>query len=143
MQIRDFEGNAFLFVGCYGKVLLAFLLKENVPANEAEELVEKVRKKKVGELFANMEKMDIQAERKKTKRQEERADKAERRAEVAEQQAEKERQKAVVAKEDGIKILIESCRELSVSRELTLQKLVEKFNFSEKEALSRLERYWK
>ncbi|MBQ9143087.1 MAG: hypothetical protein IJX63_15050 [Lachnospiraceae bacterium] len=70
------------------KVLLAFLLKENVPAGEAEELVEKVRKKKVGELFANMEKMDIQAERRKTKMQEERAEKAERQAETERQKAE-------------------------------------------------------
>lgn len=47
-------------------VLRSFLLKENVPEDETEALVGKVKEKKMGELFANMDKMDIQAERRKT-----------------------------------------------------------------------------
>ena len=66
-------------------VLFVLLLKENVPLDEAEELVEKVKEKKMGELFENMEHMDIQAERRNTAEQRERAEKAEERAELAEE----------------------------------------------------------
>ena len=40
-------------------VLMAYLLKVNVPVHEAEDLVGKVKEKKMAELFANMEPMDI------------------------------------------------------------------------------------
>ena len=42
-------------------MLRAFLRKENVPEEETETLVGKVKEKKMGELFANMDKMNIQA----------------------------------------------------------------------------------
>ena len=60
-------------VDIIAKVLMAFLLKENVPLEEAEELVDKVKEKKMAELFGNMEKMDIQAERRRTAEQRVRA----------------------------------------------------------------------
>jgi len=47
-------------------ILKAFLLKINMPLEEAEGLVCKVKEKEMGELFANIDKMDIQEERRKT-----------------------------------------------------------------------------
>ena len=44
---------------------------------ETETLVGKVKEKKMGELFANMDKMDIQAERRKTAKAVKRAEEAE------------------------------------------------------------------
>ena len=58
-------------------VLRAFLRRENVPEEETETLVGKVKEKKMGELFANMDKMDIQAERRKTAKAVKRAEEAE------------------------------------------------------------------
>ncbi len=55
-------------------VLRSFLLKENVPEDETEALVGRVKEKKMGELFANMDKMDIQVERWKTAEERHRAD---------------------------------------------------------------------
>ena len=46
-------------------MLLAFLLKSNVSANEAEKVVGKVKEKNMGQLFADMEPIDIQAEQAK------------------------------------------------------------------------------
>ena len=46
-------------------ILLAFLLKSKIPAEEAEETAGKVREKKMGELFADMEPIDIPAEQAK------------------------------------------------------------------------------
>ena len=80
-------------------VLLAFLLKENVPVEEAENLVGKVKEKKMAELFANMEHMDIQAERRNTEEQRQRADKAEERADKAEERADKAEERADKAEE--------------------------------------------
>ena len=45
-------------VSTIADVLRAFLLKINVPVPDTEKLTDKVRKKKMGELFADMEKMD-------------------------------------------------------------------------------------
>ncbi len=66
-----------------GNVLLAFLLKENVPVEEAQDLAGKVKEKKMGMLFENMEKMDIQAEKRKTAEQRRKTEEQRRRAEEA------------------------------------------------------------
>ena len=97
-------------------VLFVLLLKENVPLDEAEELVEKVREKKMGELFENMEHMDIQAERRNTAEQRERADKAEKQTKIE--------------KERGIKIFIDTCREFGLSQEDVINKLAEKYDMN-------------
>ena len=49
----------------------------NVPTEEARELMGEIGGRGMGYLFENMEKMDIQAERRNTQREKERADKAE------------------------------------------------------------------
>ena len=105
------------------EVMFVLLLKENVPPQEAEELVEKVREKKMGELFENMEHMDIQAERRNTAEQRARAEKAESRAEKAEAQVEKE-------KMQGIQLFIETCREFGLSREEMLGRLAKQYEIS-------------
>lgn len=59
-------------------IRIALLMKLNVPNEEAEEIVEQMRGgQAMGFLFENMDKMDIQAERRNTQREKERADKAE------------------------------------------------------------------
>ncbi len=115
-------------------VLYVLLLKENVPVEEAEELVEKVKEKKMAELFENMEKMDIQAERRKTAKQKERADKAEERADKAEENVAKER-------EHGIKAYIELCRECQLPKAVVLCKLMGNYTLGSNEAEEYLKQY--
>ncbi len=103
-----------------GKVFKAYLLKANVPVEEAEELVEMVEEKKMAELFGNMEKMDIQAERRNTQEQRERAEKAEARAEMAEARNEK-----------AILLYIENCYEFGLSREAIISRVIDKFEIDE------------
>lgn len=97
------------------KVFLAFLLKVNVPTAEAEELAGKVKEKKMGQLFENMEKMDIQAERKKT----------------------------AEAIENGIRILVENSQVLGATKKYLTQKLEEEYKLSAKEAKAKVRKYWK
>ena len=56
----------------------------NVPIDEVREMMGEIGGRGMGYLFENMEKMDIQAERRNTQRERERAEAAEKRAEAAE-----------------------------------------------------------
>lgn len=47
------------------------------------------------------------------------------------------------AREEGIKVLVESLEKYGVSRELLKKELLEKFNLTETEAQNYIERYWK
>ena len=126
-------------------VLFAFLLKANVPMEEVEELVGKVKEKKMAELFADMQKMDIQAERKNTAKQRERAELAEARADKEKDRADKAEERADNAEaivEKGIQLFIETCKEFSMPRKDILVKLVEKYGFSPEGAEERLSKFW-
>ncbi|MCM1099749.1 MAG: Rpn family recombination-promoting nuclease/putative transposase [Ruminococcus flavefaciens] len=119
-------------------ILLAFLLKTNVPAAEAENLRDKVREKKVAELFADMEKLDIQAERRNTEEQRMRAEAAERNLEAANRSLEAKAQTA----ERAIALLVESFQESGMTRETACKKLTEKAGLSEEETNAAIRRYW-
>ena len=137
-------------VGVIADVLRAFLLKMNVPVSEMEKLTDKVREKKMDELFANMEKMDIQAERRNTDRANKRADEAEKRAEEAEKRADEERERAdeaekraALAEENSIRQLVELSQKLGASMEVAVQNLMEQKSLSQEEALEKAGLYWK
>jgi len=128
-----------------GNVLLAFLLKENVPVEEAQDLVGKVREKKMGMLFENMEKMDIQEERRKTAEQCRRAEEAEQKAEEAEQKAEEAEQKAEEATqklEDSIRLFVETCRNDGIKQEDTIKRLAQIYQIDTDIAEKKLLQYW-
>ena len=61
----------------------------NVPVDEAREMMGEIGGRGMGYLFENMEKMDIQAERRNTQREKERADIAEKKADEANSRADK------------------------------------------------------
>ena len=56
----------------------------NVPVDEVKEMMGEIGGRGMGYLFENMEKMDIQAERRNTQREKERADAEKERADAAE-----------------------------------------------------------
>lgn len=116
-------------------VLLAFLLKLNVPVLEAEELTDMVREKKVAELFGSMQKMDIQAERRNTAREKERADAAQKQAQEAQKQKDE-------MQEESIKSVIELCREFGASQDITIGKLVKNCHLQPGEAMEKIAEYW-
>lgn len=133
-------------VDIIANILLAFLLKENVPIVEAEELVDKVKEKKMAELFENMEPMDIQAERRKTEEQRRKTEEERRKTEEQRRKTEEQRRRAEKAEADLEKVIcafIEMCREFSMTKEATIQKAVEKFDINEKEASEKVGKYWK
>ena len=92
---RQRQYNSDYYDGCtYG-----ILMRVNVPAVEEENLVGKVKEKKMAELFANMEHMDIQEEQRKTAEQRQRAERAEERAEREKERAEQAEERIKRAEE--------------------------------------------
>ncbi len=113
-------------------VLRSFLLKENVPEDETEALVGKVKEKKMGELFANMDKMDIQAERRKTAEAQRRADEAQHRAAktIAEE------------KENRIRDVVSVGKQYGATKGELADRLRKTHGFALEEAMEKVERYW-
>ncbi len=116
-------------------ILLALLLKQNVPVEEAEDLAGNIKEKRMGLLFENMEKIDIQEERRHTEEQ--------RRLKEEERRLREEEQKLrEMAEEKALRLFIEAYQELGAEKEIALQKLVEKFELTEEQASMCLQRYW-
>ena len=129
-----------------GNVLLAFLLKENVPIEEAEDLAGKVREKKMGMLFENMEKMDIQEERRKTEEQRRKTEEQRRKTEEQRRRAEEAEQKAEEATkklEDSIRLFVENCQNEGLAQEDTIKKLVMIYQMNSEKAREMLRQYWR
>lgn len=104
----------------------------NLTSEETTDFVKKVEGGNMGYLWENMEKMDIQLERRNTAEQRRRAEEAEKKAEEAEQE-----------KSALCHILISTCQEQGMSRESVKQKLLTEAGLSEAEADKRLELFWK
>ncbi|MCM1027646.1 MAG: hypothetical protein NC432_14540, partial [Roseburia sp.] len=90
------------------------------------------------ELFADMEKLDIQAERRNTEEQRQRAEAAERNLEAANRSLEAKAQTAEMA----IAFMVESLQEAGMTCEAACQKLMEKIKLPEEEASAAIGRYW-
>ena len=87
----------------------------------------------MGYLFENAEKMDIQAERRKTAEALQRLEEAEQKVTEAERKA----------KEQTIEAMIEYAQELGADEEQVVAKVIEKFNMTQQEAEQKVKMYWK
>lgn len=110
--------------------------KMNVPESETRQCVEKVKGRQMGYLFENMEKMDIQAERRNTKKARQELQKAQKKAEQRLQRAQK---KAEQKAERDVKktqqtTIIETMRELGCTDAMIIDKLVKKCEMTEESA---------
>ena len=81
----------------YKKILWALLIKMNVPIDEVREMMGEIGGRGMGYLFENMEKMDIQAERRNTQRERDRADMEKERADSEKVRADLEKERADAA----------------------------------------------
>ena len=153
--------------------LWSLCMKMNLPQNEAEQCVRKVRERQMGYWFENMEKMDIQAERQNTaeareelektkeklSKAEKKADQAKKKADKAKKEADKAKKEADAAKKKAdealksrVRTSIEICQEFGLSKEETCLKVLEKArgfyrglseNEIREELLTQINEYWK
>lgn len=155
----------------FAETIWSLCVKMNVPLREAEKCVEKVKERNMGYLFANMEKMDIQEERRKTaearaelKAAKEKAEEAEAKAEEAEAKlkeaeakteeikAKAEEMKAEARAEaenqtekmrnEAIKNTILLCRKFGTSKETAVQELIELYGMDRAAAQEKAELHW-
>lgn len=103
-------------------VMKALCVHINASEEETEQCIRKVRERKMGYLFENMEKMDIQEERRKT---------AEARRELEE------------AKEQFIKVMVDTVQEFGADENQAIIKVMEKFDLSQKDAEEKVKLYWR
>lgn len=125
----------------------------NLTSEETEDFVKKVKDGNMGYLWENMEKMDIQLERRNTAEQRQRAEEAEcdairqkQKAQEAEQKAQEAEQKAQEAerREHNLsRILITAYRQQGMTKETARQKLTAEEGLEENEADRLLEMFWK
>ena len=111
-------------------------MKMNVPQTEAEQCVQKVRERQMGYWFENMEKMDIQEERRNTTRAREEAARA----------IEKAKEDVAKAKADALERNIQSivsvCKKHGISKEQTIVDLMENCQIDQKSAEGKVNQYW-
>ena len=76
----------------------------NVPVDEVKEMMGEIGGRGMGYLFENMEKMDIQAERRNTQREKDRADMEKERADSEKERADSEKERADAAELENSEI---------------------------------------
>ncbi len=112
--------------------------------------MQKVRERQMGYWFENMEKMDIQEERRNTAKARQETEQARQETEQARQemkQARKEmkqaRHEAEQAHENAIKSVITVCQELGAGKETAVEKVMQNCLLDENTAVEKVELYWK
>ena len=130
-------------------VVWSLCMKMNVSQDEAKQCVRKVRERQMGYWFENMEKMDIQAERRNTAQAKEELEKTRRELEAAHKEAEAAYKEAEAAhkeaesiKENTIQTLVETCHELGTTKDVAISKVMEKCGLNMSEASKKVELYW-
>jgi len=106
-------------------------LKLNVPEEETEELVGRVREREMGQLFADMEKMDIQEERRKTLEAEKKLQEAADKVQATEEKLQK-----------ALKLMTNMYMDAGLTKVEIKNKLQEEFGISLKESDEIVKRYW-
>ncbi len=122
----------------YQDILWSLFRKMNVPAEEARDKMAKLEDGGMGNLFASMEKMDIQAERRNTQLARQEAEAAKQRLE----ESDRELKETFNRLSKLFSQLVSVCRNSGMSREEILVCLQERYGLSEAEAASALEQFW-
>ena len=118
------------------EVMKALCVQIYASPKETEQCIKKVKERKMGYLFENAEKMDIQAERRKTAEALQRLEEAEHKATEAERKLGHE-------KEQVIKGMIESLQECGIAKKQVIIKVAEKCGLTQQEAEKNVKMYWR
>lgn len=142
-------------------------MKLNVSQGEAEQCVRKVRERQMGYWFENIEKMDIQAERRNTakaraelEKTKQKLDMVQKEAEEAQEKARKEidearketdearketeevRKAAEKSQENTIKTIVNIQRKHGLSRKQAVEEVMDIYHFDIETAEAKVDQYW-
>lgn len=150
--IKDSPGS---IIDILVSVIENLCIKIGATEKETKQCVQKVRERKMGYLFENMEKMNIQEERRNTAEAVQKLKEATQKLDEATHELDEAKKKASEIAEKGIRTLIEVCQEMGMSKKETCIKVVEKFKTEligtdikteveiEKIAEEKVSKYWK
>lgn len=113
-------------------------IRLNLTSEETTDFVKKVEGGNMGYLWENMEKMDIQLERRNTAEQRQRAEKAEKKAEKAEQKAREAERK----EQNAYRVLISDYQRRGISKEAAAELLRAEAGIEEGEVSELLKLFW-
>ena len=123
--------------------LWALFMKMQVSVSEATDCLRKmIGGESMGNWFENMEPMNIQEERAKTKRERERADQAEEERDKAEEELNKAQEKLEKEREKSVQTVFKLLKKLCTTKEQAVQELVESYDKTEGEARKLVGKYW-
>ena len=123
--------------------LWTLFMKMQVSVSEATDCLRKmIGGESMGNWFENMEPMNIQEERAKTKRERERADQAEEERDKAEEELNKAQEKLEKEREKSVQTVFKLLKKLCTTKEQAVQELVESYDKTEGEARKLVEKYW-
>lgn len=126
----------------FAETIWSLCMKMNVPLEEAEKCVNKVKERNMGYLFANMEKMDIQEERRKTADAQKKAEEAEAKVEEVKKWAEEVEHRAEEACNEAIKNTILLCRKFGASKDRAMQEIMDLYGVDPADAQKKVALYW-
>lgn len=118
----------------------ALCMKMNVSEEEAKQCVDKVKERRMGYLFENMEKMDIQEERRKTAEAQQRLKRERQEKQIIQKKLDALQQENAEA---SVRTIISLCMEFGRTKEEAVQKLIDKASLNKEQAETAIKRYWK
>ena len=121
------EYSPVYLIGVIAHMAEIFLAKLNVPQEEIDVFVGQIKERNMAELFANFKAYDVQATRAEA-RKEGHADGV-----IDGQKQERE---------EGIKKLVKSAKELGANKEQAIQQLMKQYELSDSDALEKVKQYW-
>lgn len=105
-----------------------------------QECVSRVKERRMGYLFENIEKMDIQAERRNTAQARAEAQRVREEAQRAQEEAQRTQEEA---QENAIRSVIAVCQRLNAGKEQAVQEVIEVCGADRDTALEKVNLYWK
>lgn len=127
-------------------VMESLCVKIGATEKEIQECVAKVRERRMGYLFENIEKMDIQAERRNTAEARLEAQKAREELKRAQEEFKIIEKNAQTLKKDmeeeKLRSLVLVCKELGATWESTVEKIIKNCNIDKEEAEKKVDIYW-
>lgn len=132
---RILENSSEEVLSLIADVVWNLCRKIQMPEAEAAKYICKVKERDMGYLFENMEKMNIQEERRKTEEQRERADELERRWCEEKQRADKEREHAISS-------LVRFGKRCNQDKEDIISEISKEFGLDALEAREKTEQLW-
>lgn len=135
------------------RVIRAFLFKMNLPMEEAEEVVGKIKERRMGYLFENMEKLDIQLERRLRKEAEEvlaqaqeefkiKTEIMERKKEELDREKEELDRKAEDLEQKHHQFVVHICKMVGMAKNDACNHLTEELQMAADEAEKIVNAYW-